>query len=104
MAATRSRRTSRAKAPEKDFVGRLADAGEEAFQRLTDLPGGQRALTAFNDLRSRVDELTKKVRGVEALEERVSALEQEVAALKKQKAAARRSTASRSRSTRSTSE
>lgn len=104
MAATRTRRTSRAKAPEKDFVGRLADAGEEALQRLTELPGGQRALTAFNDLRSRVDELARKVRGVEELEARVSALETEVAALKKSKPAARRSTASRSKSTRSTSE
>lgn len=62
---------------------RLADAGEEALQRLQELPGGQRALTAFNDLRSRVDELARKVRGIDALEARVAKLEKELAALKR---------------------
>ena len=47
---------------------RLADAGEEALQRLADLPGGQKALKAVNDLRARVDELAKKVRGIDELE------------------------------------
>ena len=42
---------------EKDFVTRLADAGEEALQRLAELPGGQKALTAANELRARVDDL-----------------------------------------------
>jgi uncharacterized protein YceH (UPF0502 family) len=75
--------------PEKDFVSRLADAGEEALQRIADLPGGQKALTAMNDLRARVDDLTKKVRGIDALEARVAKLEKELAALKKAKAPAR---------------
>jgi hypothetical protein len=78
--------------PNKDFVTRLADAGEEALQKLTEFPGGQRAVTAFNDLKTRVDELGKKVRGIEQLEERVAKLEKEVAALKKAKAPARRTT------------
>jgi hypothetical protein len=81
--------TEKSKA-EKDFVTRLADAGEEALQRLADLPGGQKALTAVNDLRTRVDELGKKVRGIDALEARVAKLEKDVAALKKPKAPARR--------------
>ena len=68
---------------EKDFMTRLADAGEEALQRLTDLPGGQKAVTAFNDLRNRVDELAKKVRGIDALEARVTKIEKDLAALKK---------------------
>jgi phage shock protein A len=88
---TRTRRKSSG-AKEKDFVSRLADAGEEALQRLSDLPGGQRAVTAFNDLRNRVDELGKKVRGLDELEVRVQELEKEVAALKKAKAPARRTT------------
>ena len=71
---------------------RLADAGEEALQRLAELPGGQRALTAANDLRTRVDDLAKKVRGIDALEARVVKLEKELATLKKAKAPARRST------------
>jgi hypothetical protein len=82
--------TTRSKpAGEKDFVTRLADAGEEAIQRLAELPGGQKALTAVNDLRARVDDLAKKVRGIDALESRVAKLEREVAALKKAKSPAR---------------
>ena len=62
---------------EKDFVTRLADAGEEALQRLADLPGGQKAVTAVHDLRTRVDDLAKKVRGIDALEKDVSALKKD---------------------------
>lgn len=68
---------------EKDLVARLADAGEEALHRLAELPGGQRALNAMHDLRGRVDELAKKVRGIDALEARVAKLEKEVASLKR---------------------
>lgn len=82
--------TQKKPAAEKDFVARLADAGEEAIQRLAELPGGQKALTAVNDLRARVDDLTKKVRGIDALEARVAKLEKELSALKKAKAPARR--------------
>jgi hypothetical protein len=82
--------TQRKPAVDKDFVTRLADAGEEALQRLAELPGGQKALTAVNDLRTRVDDLAKKVRGIDALEVRVAKLEKELAALKKAKAPARR--------------
>lgn len=85
MATTKTRQQAAASAKlgEKDLVTRLADAGEEALQRLSELPGGQRAVGAFNDLRSRVDELTKKVRGIDALEARVAKLEKQVADLKR---------------------
>ena len=68
---------------DKDLMTRLTDAGEEALQRISELPGGKRAVGTFNDLRTRVDELGKKVRGIEALEVRVAKLEKELAALKK---------------------
>jgi uncharacterized protein YceH (UPF0502 family) len=74
----------------KDLVGRLADAGEDALSKFADLPGGTRALNAFNDLRTRVDDLSRKVRGIDELEARVAKLEKEVAALKKAKTPARR--------------
>jgi uncharacterized small protein (DUF1192 family) len=77
----------------KDLVSRLADAGEDALQRISDLPGGTRALSAFNDLRTAVDDLGKKVRGIDELEKRVAKLEKEIAALKRPKTPARRSTA-----------
>jgi hypothetical protein len=80
-----------------DVIGRLAGKGEQAVQRLAELPGGARALRAFNDLKLRVDDLSKKVRGLDALEQRVAKLEKDIAALKRaqkpaaaQKAPARR--------------
>jgi phage shock protein A len=86
MASTSRRRKAAADSArlgQKDFVSRLTDAGEEALQRISDLPGGQRAVTAFNDLRNRVDDLSKRVRGIEELEARVTKLEKELAALKR---------------------
>ena len=68
---------------ERDVLGRLAARGDETLQRLSELPGGARALKAFNDLRTGVDELGKRVRGVEELEARLAKLEKEVAALKR---------------------
>jgi hypothetical protein len=66
-----------------DVIGRLAGKGEEALQKLADLPGGSRTLQAFNDLRSRVDDLSKRIRGIDELEQRVARLEKEVAALRR---------------------
>ena len=74
---------------DRDVIARLADRGEQTLARLAELPGGAKALGAMNDLRARVDDLGKKVRGIDALEERVVRLEKEVAALKKSKAPAR---------------
>jgi hypothetical protein len=74
---------------QRDVIGKLADRGEATLQRLADLPGGTRAMKAFNDLKVRVDDLGKKVRGLDELEKRVVKLEREVAALRRaQKAAA----------------
>ena len=67
---------------DSDVIGRLANRGEDVIHRLADLPGGAKALKAFNDLRDRVDDLGKKVRGIDALEARIAKLEQQVAALK----------------------
>ena len=67
---------------DKDVISRLANRGEDVIAKLADLPGGAKALKAFNELRDRVDDLGKKVRGIEALEQRIVALEKQVAALK----------------------
>ena len=91
---------SEAKAQSKAFVSRLTDAGEEALQRIADLPGGQRALGALNELRTRVDDLAKKVRGIEELERRIARLEKQVA---EQRPKPARRTPSRRSSTRSSS-
>jgi hypothetical protein len=63
---------------QRNFVERLADVGEEAIQRIGGAPGADRLLGMLNTTRDRVDELQKRMRGVEALEKRVGALERRV--------------------------
>ena len=98
QASTTTRGKSRkqnAKAQVKPLVERLTDAGEDAVQRIADLPGGRRALGAFNDLRLRVDDLGKKVRGIDALERRIAQLEKQVAELKPKPKPARKASTTR---------
>jgi prophage DNA circulation protein len=72
-----------------DLLGRLVDAGEDAIQRLSDVPGGERVVTAVNAMRDRVDELQRRVRGLEDLDRRLSALERKVDKLSRGGTAAR---------------
>ena len=65
------------------MIARLADRGEQTIAKLAELPGGTKALKAMNDLRARVDDLGKKVRGIDELELRIAKLEKEVASLKR---------------------
>ena len=59
----------------KDLITRLADAGEEAIQRLNKAPGGDRLLGAVNGLRDRVDDMQKRLRGLDAMDKRLAAVE-----------------------------
>ncbi len=59
----------------KDLLTRLADAGEEAITRLGGASGADRFVGVANSMRERIDELQKKVRGLDELERRVAALE-----------------------------
>jgi hypothetical protein len=74
--------TTKKATTDNDVIGRLADKGEQAISRIGDLPGGARALKALNDLRLRVDEMGKRMRGVDVLEN-VAKLEKDVAALRR---------------------
>ena len=82
-----------------DLLGRLADISEEAIQRLHDAPGADRMFGTLTTIRDRVDELQRRVRGLEELERRLAALEKKVDKLSKGAAAgpARRSTKSRAK-------
>ena len=71
-----------------DILGRLADLSEDAIQRLSDAPGAERFLGAMNAMRDRLDELQKRVRGLEELEQRLTALERKVDKLGKDSAPA----------------
>ncbi|MHB8469701.1 MAG: hypothetical protein ACYDCH_08105 [Gaiellaceae bacterium] len=66
-----------------DLLGRLADLSEDAIQRLSEAPGADRLLGAMNAMRDRLDELQRRVRGLEQLEARLSALEKKVEKLGK---------------------
>lgn len=85
-----------------DLLGRLADLGEDAIQRIGDVPGADRMLGAVNALRDRTDELQKRVRGLEGLEQRLADLERKVDKLSKG-AAPSRSAAKKATTTKSSS-
>ena len=71
----------------KDILARVQDLGEEALHKLADAPGGARLLEMANQSRTRLDEMQKKLRGLDVLEERVDALEKRLDALTKKPAA-----------------
>src|SRR5947208_8913162 len=70
----------------QDLLNRLAGLSEDAIQRLAEVPGADRAVTAMNSLRERTDELQRRVRGLEGLEQRIEVLEREVEKLSKSSA------------------
>jgi hypothetical protein len=93
-----------ATARRSDLLGRLADLSEEAIQRLTEVPGADRAVGALNALRERTDELQRRVRGLEGMEQRLAALERKVDKLSKSPSATpSRSTAKKTTTTKSSS-
>ena len=60
---------------QRNIVERLADVGEEAIQRIGTAPGADKLLGRLNIVKDRVDELQKRVRGLEGLDKRLAALE-----------------------------
>jgi hypothetical protein len=64
-----------AQTKQRNIVDRLADLGEEAIQRIGNAPGGDRILNAMANTRDRIDDLQKRVRGLEDLEKRLVAVE-----------------------------
>jgi hypothetical protein len=65
-----------AESPQKNIVTRLADVGEEAIQRLGGAPGGDRLVGAVNTLRTRMDEMQKRLRGLEDIQARLETVEE----------------------------
>jgi len=63
---------------QKNFVERLADVGEEAIQRIGSAPGGEKIVGTLGSMRERLDELTRRVRGLEDMEKRIDVLERRV--------------------------
>jgi uncharacterized protein YoxC len=82
-----------AKRSQKDILTRLSDVGEEALSRVAGSQTTARVLDTVGGMRERLDDVQKKVRGLDALERRVTKLEKKVDELSKPK----RTTASRTR-------
>ena len=87
--------TTKATKDEKDFAARLADAGGEAMQKLSDLPMGKALVDGAQQLRERLDELATRIRAIDPLEKRVTALEERWLRWKKSKPAASRKPAAK---------
>jgi hypothetical protein len=66
-----------------DLLGKLAELSEEAIHRLQEAPGGDRLVGTMNTMRDRVDELQRRVRGIDELERRLTSLEKKVDKLAK---------------------
>jgi hypothetical protein len=72
---------------QNDILARFTELGHEALNRLNDVPGGSKVVDMMNDTKSRLDEMQKKLRGLDALEKRVTALEKQMGATVKKPAA-----------------
>jgi hypothetical protein len=66
---------------QKDLISRLADRGEEMLSKFAETPGATRVLELLNSTRERLDDLQKRVIGLEALERRLDQVEQRLEGL-----------------------
>lgn len=80
---------------QKDLLTRLGDAGEGAISRVTSSAATTRVVETVGGMRERLDDIQKKLRGLDALEKRMRKLEKRVDDLAKPK----RATARRRRTT-----
>lgn len=82
---------------QKDLLARLSDVGEEALSRVASSTTTSRVMETVGGMRERLDDVQRKVRGLDALEKRVAKLEKRVDELSKPKQ--KRAPATRSRTT-----
>ena len=80
----------------QDIFTKLADRGEDVVGRLGDFPAAQRLLQSAGGLKERVDDLQRRMRGLDALERRVGDLEKKVERLSGSSASAKTSAPKRS--------
>jgi hypothetical protein len=78
---------------QRDLISRLADRGEEMLGKFAETPGATRVLELLNSTRERLDDLQKRVMGLEDLERRLDQVEKRLEELDGGKAAAKPSEA-----------
>ena len=62
----------------KSTLDRLTSLGDEVIGKASQNPSLARVVGAATQLKDRVDDLSKRVRGLEAMEKRIGALEQRI--------------------------
>lgn len=67
--------------PTKNPLDRLASLGEEVLGKAASNPTAHKLLQSATQLKDRVDDLSKRVRGLEAMEKRINQLEKRLAKL-----------------------
>jgi polyhydroxyalkanoate synthesis regulator phasin len=65
----------------KSPLDRLANLGEEVLGKASQSPNLSRVISGAMQLKDRVDDLSKRVRGLEGLEKRIATLERRLAKL-----------------------
>lgn len=70
----------------QDILSKLADKGEGALSRVASSQTTALVVGSVSGLRERIDDVQKKVRGLDELEQRVAKLEKQLADLQKPKA------------------
>ena len=60
------------------MFSRLADRGEEVLSKFAETPGAARVVELINSTRERLDDLQKRVMGLENLERKLDQLEKRV--------------------------
>jgi hypothetical protein len=63
---------------QKDLLQKLADRGEEAISKLADVSAADKVVGAVSGMGKRLDDMQKRIRGLESIEKRVAALERRV--------------------------
>jgi hypothetical protein len=66
---------------QRDLISRLADRGEEMLGKFAETPGAARVLELLNSTRERLDDLQKRVIGLENLERRLDQVESRLESL-----------------------
>ena len=70
---------TRSTTKQNDILARFTELGHEALNKLSDIPGGSKLVETMNDSKARLDEMQKKLRGLDELERRVAKLEKQLA-------------------------
>ncbi len=65
----------------KSTIDRLTSLGEEVLGKASQYPPANRVLQGAMQLKDRVDDLSKRVRGLEAMEKRIAVIEKRIAKL-----------------------